>query len=219
MTGLGAASFVLAALLPGALLVWSFERWAGRYGIGLQDRALRFAGGSAVFLSISAGPIYWLYANHWDDFASRQVLPGWMWTIPILYTVAPLVGGGVLGYGWKNNWSWARFVSGRDRTPRAWDHLFQDRPAGGVRCKLKSGTWIGGIFGQIDGRRPFAAGYPESQDLYLPAILSLDPDSGEINTNADGNPEIMDSGILIRWEEIEYLEFTEAAEEERTHES
>ncbi|MDE0120418.1 MAG: DUF6338 family protein [bacterium] len=103
--------------------------------------------------------------------------------------------------------------------PRAWDHLFQDRPAGGVRCKLKSGTWIGGIFGQIDGRRPYAAGYPESQDLYLRAILSLDPDSGEINTNADGNPEIMDSGILIRWEEIEYLEFTEAAEEEQTHES
>ena len=29
----------------------------------------------------------------------------------------------------------------------------------------------------------------------------------------------MDSGILIRWEEIEYLEFTEAAEEEQTHES
>lgn len=61
-------------------------------------------------------------------------------------------------------------------------------------------------------------GTPESQDLYLPAILSLDPDSGEIHTDADGNPEILDSGILIRWEEIEYLEFTEAAEEEQTHE-
>lgn len=76
MTGLGAATLVLLALLPGALFVWSFERWAGRYGIGLPDRALRFAGGSAVFLSISAGPLYWLHANYWDDFAGRQVLTG-----------------------------------------------------------------------------------------------------------------------------------------------
>lgn len=74
MTGLGTATLVLIALLPGALFVWSFERWAGRFGIGLQDRALRFVGGSAVVLSIAAWPLYWLYANYWDSLATRQPL-------------------------------------------------------------------------------------------------------------------------------------------------
>ena len=200
MTGLGAATLVLIALLPGALFVWSFERWAGRFGIGLQDRALRFVGGSAVLLSITAGPLYWLYANYWDSVANRQALPPWFWTVPILYTIVPLVAGGVLGFGWKANWSWARLVSGRDRTPRAWDHLFQDRPAGGIRCKLKSGTWIGGVFGEVDKRRPYAAGYPEPQDLYLAATLRLDPHTGEILTDDDSDPEIQNSGLLLRWE-------------------
>ncbi len=167
-----------------------------------------------MLLSIGAWPLHWLYANYWDSFANREALPPWFWTLPLLYTVVPLVAGGVLGFGWKANWSWARLVSGRDRTPRAWDHLFQDRPAGGIRCRLKSGTWIGGVFGEVSGRRPYAAGYPEPQDLYLPATLDLDPDTGEILTDDEGNPEMRNSGILLRWEEIEYLEFTEAASEE-----
>ena len=214
MTGLGVATLVLVALLPGALFTWSFERWAGRFGIGLQDRALRFVGGSAVLLSIAAWPLYWLYAGYWDRLVDRQALPWWIWFAPILYTVLPVVGGGLLGLGWKKKWSWARYISGRDRTPQAWDHLFQDRPAGWVRCKLKSGTWVGGAFAEVDGRRPYASGYPESQDLYLPAILPLDHDSGEVLINGDGTPELQGSGILIRWDEIEYLDFTEATEEE-----
>ena len=165
-------------------------------------------------LAIAAWPLHWLYANHWDTFANRQALPPWFWIVPILYTIAPLVGGGVLGFGWKKNWSWARYIGGRDRTPRAWDHLFQDQPAGGVRCKLKSGNWIGGVFGEVNKRRPYASGYPEPQDLYLAATIRLDPYTGEILTDCEGHPEIQDSGILLRWEEIEYLEFTEAASEE-----
>lgn len=210
MTGLGTATLVLVALLPGALFAWSFERWAGRFGIGLQDRALRFVGGSAVLLSMWAWPIYWLHANYWDGFVNRQVLPRWIWLIPILYTILPVIGGGILGLGWKRGWAWARLVSGSDRTPRAWEHLFQDQPAGWVRCKLKSGTWVGGAFGEVDGRRPYASGYPESQDLYLPATLPLDPNSGEAITGQDGSMRLRKSGILIRWDEIEYLEFTDA---------
>lgn len=37
------------ALLAGALYVWAFERQAGRWGIGLSDRLLRFVGGSVLF--------------------------------------------------------------------------------------------------------------------------------------------------------------------------
>ena len=57
-----AAAVVVLAMLPGALYVWAFERQAGRYGIGLSDRILRFAGGSAVLLAIFAGPLYAVHA-------------------------------------------------------------------------------------------------------------------------------------------------------------
>ena len=81
-------------------------------------------------------------------------------------------------------------------------------------ARVGSVTWIGGIYGEVNGRRPYASGYPEPQDLYLAAILSLDPNTGEILTGDDGFPQVLDSGLLMRWEEIEYLEFTVAPVEE-----
>ena len=81
-----------------------------------------------------------------------------------------------------------------------------------MRCKLKSGAWIGGAFGLYNGRKPYAAGYPEPADIYLTATLSLNPETGEIDTS-EGNQVVRDSSILIGWEEIEYLEFIESAKE------
>ena len=49
----------------------------------------------------------------------------------------------------------------------------------------------------------------------MPAILSLDPDSGETHTDEDENPQLLNSGILVRREEVEYLDFTETAAEEQ----
>ena len=99
MTGLGAATLVLIALLPGALYVWSFERWAGRFGIGLQDRALRFVGVSAVMLPIVAWPLYWAYTDYWDSFANRQSLPPVIWVIPSLGSGGKQTGDGL---GWSS---------------------------------------------------------------------------------------------------------------------
>ena len=96
--------------------------------------------------------------------------------------------------------------------PRAWDHLFHDRPAGGIRCKLKSGTWIAGIYAETNTDRPFAAEYPEPQDLYLPATLGIDPHTGQILTNGSNEPLVLDPGVLARWDEIEFLEFTRLVE-------
>ena len=170
---------------------------------------------SAVLFSVAAGPLYWIYANYWDAFVNREPLPWWFWGLPIFYTLVPLVAGSLPGYAWKKNWPGARLIIGRDRAPRAWDHLFQDRPAGGVRCKLKSGTWIAGMYAETgDGHRPFASGYPEQQDLYLPVMLGIDPDTGEILTDDSGAPLVLDPGVLVRWEEVEFLEFTRPLEED-----
>jgi len=46
----------------------------------------------------------------------------------------------------------------------------------------------------------------------LTATLSLNPETGEIDTSEDSEI-IRNSSILIGWDEIEYLEFIEAEEE------
>ena len=207
MTGLNAAALVLAALIPGALFIWSFERPAGRFGIGLKDRALRLMGASAVLLSLFAWAPYWAYIHYWDNITNREPLPSWFWGLPILYTVIPWAAGSLLGHGWKRNWPWARFIIGEGRTPRAWDHLFQDQPAGRIHCKLKSGTWIGGVYAEANDSRPYTSGYPEPQDLYLPAMIDIDPETGQTITDEENIPIVLDWGVLLRWEDIEFLEF------------
>lgn len=207
MAGLNTAALVLAALVPGALLVWAFERQAGSFGIRLKDRALRLMGASAILLSVSAGLLYWVYINYWDTFAKGELPPLWFWSLPILYTIGPGITGGLLGYGWKQDWPGVRLLIGRDRAPSAWDHLFQDRPAGAIRCKLKSGTWIAGIYAEASGSRPYASGYPEPQDLYLPRTVHINRNTGTMITDERGNAVVLNLGILLRWEDIEYLEF------------
>lgn len=60
-----------------------------------------------------------------------------------------------------------------------------------------------------DGERPFASDYPEPQDLYLPAMLGINTETGELVTDDyDGRPVVLDQGALLRWQDIDYLEFT-----------
>lgn len=79
-----------------------------------------------------------------------------------------------------------------------------------MRLRLKSGAWVGGAFAEVDGRRSYAAGYPEAQDLYLAATVELDPDSGEFVKDADGMILLLPGGVLVRWDEVEHLEFIDA---------
>jgi hypothetical protein len=100
---------------------------------------------------------------------------------------------------------------GPTRAPRAWDHLFGSRPDGWIRLRLRSGSWLAGAYAKRpDGSRSYAAGYPEEQDLYLIEAMDVDPDTGEFRFGDHGYPVSRGSGILVRWSEVEYLEFIEA---------
>jgi hypothetical protein len=55
----------------------------------------------------------------------------------------------------------------------------------------------------------YAAGYPEPQDLYLAASVEVDPETGEFALD-DGRPQLGPGGLLVRWEEVEYLEFIDS---------
>jgi len=201
---------VLVALIPGALYTWSFERQAGRWGIGLSDRLLRFVGGSAILHAVFAPATYWLWANQWDNVRKKAQLSWWLWLVVVGYVAIPIGAGLFVGRGTKRGRPWSKIVVGPDPAPRAWDFLFQEHDLDGwVRLRLKSGIWLAGAFAEANGRRSYAAGYPEPQDLYLAAAVRVDPDSGEFQLE-NGEPEVLTGGLLIRWEEVEYLEFIDS---------
>ena len=60
------------------------------------------------------------------------------------------------------------------------------------------------------GSDSYAAGYPDEQDLFLAEAYSVDPESGEFELDANGDVVPTGSGILVRWAEVEYLDFIDA---------
>jgi hypothetical protein len=202
------------ALLPGAMYVWGFEATVGgRWGIQLADRIPRFFGYSAIFHVLLSPATYWFYANyiHRKHFEEGRPLPLWLWAVAIGYVVLPYLTGRAIGAGVQNEQGWATFLAGTAHAPRAWDHLLSGAPVAWVRIKLKSGPWIGGAFAlDRHGRRSYAAGYPNEQDLYLAEQAKVDSETGDFELDSDGYVSLLGRGVLIRWSEIEYLTFTDA---------
>lgn len=205
-----AVAVLVVALLPGALYVWAFERQPGRWGVGLSDRLLRFVGGSALFHAAVAPLTYWLWADQWDEVRSAEPIGWWLWPLLLAYVALPAAGGTVVGRGVRSEKAWTTLFTGPDPAPRAWDHLFGQKADGWVRLHMKSGVWLGGAYADANGRRSYAAGYPEPQDLFLAAAVELDPETGEFAVDDDGNVALLGGGILVRWEEVEHLEFIDA---------
>jgi hypothetical protein len=202
------------ALLPGAMYVWGFERTVGgRWGIQLADRIPRFFGYSAIFQALLSPATYWLYANYirLGYFQKGRPLPPLLWVVVVAYVVIPHVTGRILGTGVRKERRWATLLAGSYHAPRAWDHLLSGEPVAWVRIKLKSGPWIGGAFAlDRHERRSYAAGYPHEQDLYLAEQAKVDPETGDLELDGDGNVMLLGRGVLIRWSEIEYLTYTDA---------
>ncbi len=208
-----ALAVLVLALLPGALYVWSFERQAGSWGASLSDRAFRFIEFSAVLHALSAPVTFLLWRSYvvTDRFTGGRV-PLALWALPIFYVLLPILAGYEVGRATRSRKGWAKIFTGPAPAPRAWDHLFGFRPDGWILLRMKSGVWLGGAFAGPDGEglESYAAGYPDEQDLFLAQSAIVDPDTGEFMRDADGRVVLGGSGILVRWEEVEYLEFTDA---------
>ena len=209
------------AFLPGALYVWAFEREAGGWGLGVTDRLLRFIGFSAIFHALAAPLTYIAYRDFivTGRLAHGKALPLWLWLIAVAYVAIPTLAGTITGVATSAGSRWTRFVAGRSPAPRAWDHLFSAHDLDGwVRLKLKSGEWAVGTYAKSpNGRlRSYAAGYPDAQDLYLAETFECDPQSGEFLADDQDRPISRGIGLLVRWEEVEYLEFIDTRPERRT---
>jgi hypothetical protein len=203
------------AVLPGALYVWGLERQLGGSGIHLADRPLRFIGYSAAFHALLWPVDWWLYGVVRRDgglVASRPV-PAALWAVPIAFVLLPFLAGRAVGAGATRKRRWAVALAGGRRTPRAWDRFFSSRPSGWIRVKLKSGSWVGGYFSdRPDLDESYAAKQPgEQSDFYLGMQAWIDPASGDFEHDEFGSIILRGSGMLIRWDEVEYLEFYESA--------
>lgn len=205
-----AVAVLVLALLPGALYVWAFERQVGRWGIGLADRLLRFVGGSAVFHAAVAPLSYWLWAEHGAAVRSGAPVTWWLWCVPAAYVGLPTMLGTAVGEGVRHGRRWRGWLVGPNPAPRAWDHLFGRRPDGWVRLRMRSGTWFAGVYAEVGGRRPYAARYPEVPDLFLSAAADIDQETGEFLLDETGHVRLLEGAILVRWDEVEYLEFIHA---------
>jgi hypothetical protein len=209
-----ALAVAVLALIPGALYVWGFERQAGRWGIGLSDRLLRFLGASVLLHALAAPATYSLYREfvHSGKLGNAAALPAWTWPVLLTYVAAPTALGTIVGSATRGGRRWGRWLAGPSPAPRAWDHLFARRGlTGWVILKLKDGTWLAGAFaGSESGTfTSYAAGYPEVPDLYLAEAVEVSAD-GKLIVGADGSPRLRGTGVLVRWDEVAFLEFVEA---------
>lgn len=201
---------VFLALLPGALYTWGFERQVGQWGVSLADRLLRFFGWSAL-LHVLPAPITYLL---WDRYyRSGRIAAGdaplWLWFIALGYVAAPAVLGLIIGHSARHHGRLGRVVAGRHPSPTGWEHLFANDPVGVIRIRLAGGSYVAGLFGTVSETEwSYATGFPHQPiDLWLARAIEVDADTGEFHTNADGSPVLLGSGILVRYDEVQLLEF------------
>ena len=210
-----AVAVAALALLPGGLYMWAREQRTGRWGVGLADRFLRFVGASAILHVLLAPLTYYAYGQliRSGRVARGEPLSWWYWALAVGYVLLPIVAGRLVGTGVRKNWRWVRLVGDTNPAPRAWDFLFaRDGLVGWIILRTKDGRWLGGFWAEGDegGLQSYASGSPDVQELYL--VEQFGVQDGKMIVDAEGDPIKLGRGLLVRWEEIAYLEFIQPAQ-------
>jgi hypothetical protein len=203
-----ALGVTLVGIIPGAWAVWAFERHAGSWGLRSPDRIYRFVGTSALIGLFFAPVTYWLWTGKFhSDLSSQASVPPGYWLVLFSYLVIPGAVGFWLGKKVESRQSRiGRWIRGPNAAPTAWDHLFGENTDGIVRVKLKSGTWLGGLYGPSDERLAYASSYPAEQSLLLLKTVKIDALTGSFEL-VDSLPVFDNTMVLIEATEIEYLLF------------
>lgn len=202
-------------VVPGATFVWGMEKVTGAWGAKAGDRVLRFVAISVIVHAFLSPLTYELYRDyvHTNYLRDAKPLPTSIWYGLIAYALLPFVLGSWVGRALNERRPIITAIFGRQAdAPRAWDYVFSGEPGGYVRLLLKTNPpiWVAGAFATTEqGQRSYAATYPEDGDLYLASRIHCHPDTGEILTDGRGRPTLLDGGLLVRWGEIQYLEFIE----------
>lgn len=209
------------AVLPGALYTLARENFGATWAWRQTDTAtqiFRFLSASALFHAIFAPLTYIAYQTLvvTDALAYGDRISWWWWAAIGAYVSVPYL----LGYTteWSRDWKESSqrllkrpkrgvkallsFIGGKDPEPRAWDWFFSKRPVGIVRLQLMNDEWKAGLWADS-----FASGYGEDGDLYIAETYLIEND-GQLQLQEDGRPVPGGVGLLIRWSEVRYLEFS-----------
>lgn len=235
-SGYDAALLLMVLLLPGAFAAWGFERHVQRYGRRLKDWLLRLAGLSAVCLAVGAWPLHWVVSSYWDDFARGRALPWYVFLTPVAYLAVPAAVGWSLGLLMRPRnliasatreplrtrlgsvlrrpilRRVASALPGPNRAPTAWDALFDARASGFIRCRLRSGRWVGGLYARASPVSSYVGPEGPDQDIYIAYAAEFDQGTGEPALREDTQGLVwLNGGVLLKWADIESLEFAPLA--------
>jgi hypothetical protein len=214
----------LLAVLPGALYTLARENFGASWAWQQTDTStqiFRFLGASAVFHAVFAPLSYRAYQQLVVTHAATQgkTLSLWWWAVLVGYIALPYTWGALTesSRNWRDSscwlirwptkvlaWCLSLFV-GKSPEPRAWDWFFSTPGLGGyVRLKLANGGgWKAGIW--VDS---YASGFGVDPDLYIAEEIAIDDDGEVILDDSEARePELLGRGLLIRWSEIQYLDF------------
>lgn len=211
-----AAATAILVVLPGALYLFSYERIVGTFGVTLADRAIRFLAASCVIQAMFSPLTYFVYSKliRNGNLAAGTASPWLVAGVAAAYTAIPLILGSLVGTGSDRRWRVASLITGKAPDPRAWDFVWRRKKGAILRLRMKSGRWLGGIYGTVEGRSSYASGYPEPGDLFLSRAVQVDPSTGEFLRGVDGSYlfHVGNPGLLLRWEDVEYVDYREVEE-------
>lgn len=227
-----ALAVALLALLPGALYELAREQRGGRWGLRGADQIFRLLSFSVGFQVLIAPLTYWLYSHYVTSghLAAGTAVSPWLWIGGVAYLVVPFFFGRFTAWASKRRDLQDRFDPDAGKilrgvrtvsakvvslytdvapAPRAWDYLWSRPDLSGwvvvylMNDKVLAGEWNGS----------YAGGYPESGDLYLSEQVEVDSEGKLLVEGESLFPIRTGKSLLVRWEEIRYLDFYDATME------
>lgn len=216
-----ALMIALIAVLPGAVYTIARESGGASWAWRRTDTGalvFRFLCASAVFHVLWAPVTYSAYQRLVGSqtlvaVAEGRTLSWWWWVVLLAYLCIPFAVGSLteMGRQWRTSSSLVKkavssivaLYAGSSPEPRAWDWFFDKQKSGIMRLKLTNDEWKAGLWADS-----FASGYGEDGDLYLAYEYLID-DDGILLRDENGKYKSAGVGILVRWSEIRYLEFSE----------
>ena len=200
--GKDATFYTLAFLVPGFIIHWILATCIPRRPPTAELALPRYLTLSSINYAVCSWIIYLLLYTSAFKHHPDAKLVSWLFII----LISPLILGLLGSYGSQRQWDakiLSRFnIKALHPIPDAWDYVFSNTESVYIRVTLTDGSSVYGWY----GNGSFASTEFGERDIYISSLWE---------TNSSGmSQKIPDNkGILIKGEQIKYIEFWDAPEE------